>query len=31
VIEGFEGPSDGAKQRGKMAGWKIRALPWTQS
>jgi len=31
VIEGFEGPSDGAKQRGKMAGWKMRALPWTQS
>ena len=30
VIEGFEGPSDRDKHRGKISGWKMRALPWVQ-
>jgi rhodanese-related sulfurtransferase len=27
---GFEGPHDGAKHRGGVAGWKAAGLPWTQ-
>jgi len=30
VAEGFEGPTDGAGHRGKVAGWKARNLPWRQ-
>ncbi len=30
VIEGFEGPPDEAKHRGKTSGWKMRGLPWLQ-
>ena len=27
---GFEGPHDGAKRRGSLAGWKAQNLPWIQ-
>ena len=30
VIEGFEGVPDADKHRGKISGWKMRALPWVQ-
>lgn len=28
VLEGFEGATDGAGQRGKINGWKVAGLPW---
>lgn len=28
---GFEGPPDGERHRGVIAGWKASGLPWTQS
>ncbi|GAB5374738.1 MAG: rhodanese-like domain-containing protein [Acuticoccus sp.] len=31
VADGFEGPPDGAGQRGKLAGWKASSLPWRQT
>ena len=31
VIEGFEGVLDAHKQRGRISGWKMHALPWVQS
>ena len=31
VIEGFEGVLDAHKQRGRISGWKMHALPWIQS
>lgn len=31
VADGFEGPPDGNRQRGKVAGWKAAGLPWVQS
>jgi rhodanese-related sulfurtransferase len=30
VAEGFEGPLDANRQRGKVAGWKAAGLPWAQ-
>lgn len=30
VAEGFEGPLDTGRQRGKLAGWKAAGLPWVQ-
>lgn len=31
IAEGFEGGLDGEGHRGRVAGWKARGLPWTQS
>lgn len=30
VAHGFEGPPNGNRQRGKVAGWKVDGLPWGQ-
>jgi rhodanese-related sulfurtransferase len=30
VAEGFEGPLDQHRHRGKLAGWKASGLPWVQ-
>lgn len=30
VTHGFEGPPDGARHRGAVAGWKHDGLPWVQ-
>jgi rhodanese-related sulfurtransferase len=30
VAEGFEGPLDSNRQRGRVAGWKAKGLPWVQ-
>lgn len=30
VAEGFEGPLDGQRHRGGVAGWKSAGLPWVQ-
>ena len=30
VAEGFEGPLDSDRHRGKLAGWKSAGLPWVQ-
>jgi rhodanese-related sulfurtransferase len=30
VAEGFEGPPDPNRHRGKVAGWKAAGLPWMQ-
>jgi rhodanese-related sulfurtransferase len=30
VAEGFEGPLDGTRHRGQLAGWKAAGLPWVQ-
>jgi rhodanese-related sulfurtransferase len=30
VAEGFEGPPDANRHRGKVAGWKASGLPWVQ-
>ena len=30
VVDGFEGPVDGAGHRGAVAGWKADGLPWAQ-
>ena len=30
VAEGFEGPLDSNRQRGRVAGWKAAGLPWVQ-
>jgi rhodanese-related sulfurtransferase len=30
VADGFEGPHDGERHRGQLAGWKASGLPWTQ-
>jgi rhodanese-related sulfurtransferase len=30
VAEGFEGPPDANRHRGKVAGWKAAGLPWAQ-
>ncbi len=30
VAEGFEGPLDPNRQRGRVAGWKAAGLPWVQ-
>ena len=31
VAEGFEGPLDPGRQRGKAKGWKAEGLPWVQT
>ncbi len=31
ISEGFEGGLDGEGHRGRVAGWKARGLPWTQT
>jgi len=30
VTEGFEGPLDASRHRGKASGWKVAGLPWVQ-
>jgi rhodanese-related sulfurtransferase len=30
VAEGFEGPLDDTRHRGRLAGWKAAGLPWVQ-
>lgn len=30
VAEGFEGPLDPNRQRGRVSGWKVAGLPWVQ-
>ena len=30
VRDGFEGPGDGEKHRGRVSGWKVEGLPWIQ-
>ena len=30
VSDGFEGPHNGVRQRGRVAGWKVDGLPWIQ-
>jgi rhodanese-related sulfurtransferase len=30
VSDGFEGPLDPNRHRGKLGGWKAKGLPWTQ-
>lgn len=30
VAEGFEGPLDPSRHRGRVAGWKVAGLPWAQ-
>ncbi len=30
VADGFEGPHDERRQRGRVEGWKVAGLPWTQ-
>ena len=31
VSEGFEGDPDTDRHRGRINGWKVRGLPWTQN
>jgi rhodanese-related sulfurtransferase len=31
ISEGFEGDSDADRHRGRLGGWKVRGLPWTQN
>lgn len=30
VAEGFEGPLDSDRHRGRLGGWKAKGLPWVQ-
>lgn len=30
ISDGFEGPPDGDRHRGRTAGWKVSGLPWKQ-
>ena len=30
VADGFEGPLDADRHRGRLQGWKARGLPWAQ-
>ena len=30
VVDGFEGPLDADRHRGRLQGWKAQGLPWTQ-
>jgi rhodanese-related sulfurtransferase len=30
VADGFEGPLDAERHRGKLGGWKAKGLPWAQ-
>jgi rhodanese-related sulfurtransferase len=31
ILQGFEGPIDTQKQRGRIGGWRAAGLPWQQS
>ena len=31
ISEGFEGDPDADRHRGRINGWKVRGLPWTQN
>jgi rhodanese-related sulfurtransferase len=31
ILEGFEGDPDAERHRGRINGWKVRGLPWTQN
>jgi len=31
ILQGFEGPIDPQKQRGRIGGWRSAGLPWQQS
>ncbi|MGE0801622.1 MAG: rhodanese-like domain-containing protein [Lautropia sp.] len=31
ILQGFEGPLDANKQRGRAGGWRAAGLPWEQS
>ena len=31
ILQGFEGPIDQQKQRGRIGGWRSAGLPWQQS
>lgn len=31
ILQGFEGPADTHKQRGRIGGWRSAGLPWQQS
>lgn len=31
VVDGFEGPLDPDRHRGRVGGWKAKGLPWAQS
>ena len=31
ILQGFEGPADAQKQRGRIGGWRAAGLPWQQS
>ncbi|MBV8442953.1 MAG: rhodanese-like domain-containing protein [Hyphomicrobiales bacterium] len=31
IVDGFEGPLDGLRRRGGVAGWKAGGLPWAQT
>lgn len=31
VADGFEGPLDSERHRGRLAGWKAKGLPWAQN
>ena len=30
ILQGFEGPLDSQKQRGRIGGWRAAGLPWLQ-
>ncbi len=30
VVDGFEGPPDQTRQRGRVAGWQADGLPWSK-
>jgi len=30
IRDGFEGPANEARHRGRLAGWKVEGLPWSQ-
>jgi len=31
ISEGFEGDADADRHRGRINGWKVRGLPWSQN
>jgi rhodanese-related sulfurtransferase len=31
VLEGFEGPLDESRHRGRLGGWRKEGLPWEQT
>jgi hypothetical protein len=30
ILEGFEGDKDANGQRGRVGGWRLAGLPWSQ-